>query len=84
MKAFFDVIGIVNLNYGWVYQNMQAKDRTTWMILLGFIIVLFFNNSMKQMSSFKCNKIRLYFNIILFLIAISLVREASEFLYFNF
>lgn len=84
MKAFFDFIGIQNIEYGWVYQSIPAKDKTTWLIIASIIFILVFKNSIEKMNNFKVNKTNFYFNIFLFLVGVSLLKEASEFLYFNF
>ncbi len=84
LKVFFNYFGITNIDYGWVYQHINAKDKTTWSILLAIFVVLYFKNSMEKMDSFKITKTNFYINLLLFLVGISLLKEASEFLYFNF
>ena len=75
----------VYFKFGTVYTNILGKDNTTVFVILGFILVLAFKNSMSYLQNgFKAN----YFNLALafgFIIySIFQLNKISEFLYFNF
>ena len=75
----------VYFKFGEVYTNILGKDNTTVFVILGFILVLGFKNSMSYLKDgFKAN----YFNLALafgFIIySIFQLNKISEFLYFNF
>ena len=75
----------VYFKFGTVYTNILGKDKTTVFVILGFILVLVFRNSMSYLKEgFKAN----YYNLVLafgFIIySIFQLNKISEFLYFNF
>ena len=73
-----------NIEFG-LWLNAIAGDRYTilW-IFLGFVIVLFFKNSIQKLTVFKTNKIYLWYTTFILGIALLLLHSNTEFLYFNF
>src|SRR5574344_1545239 len=75
----------VYFKFGEVYTNILGKDNTTIFIILGFILVLVFKNSMSYLKDgFKANyyNLALAFGFIIY--SIFQLNKISEFLYFNF
>lgn len=72
------------IQFGNVYAQIDGKTQTTVYIILGLILVLTLKNSMEQLNSFKPTRSNLLYTITLFLTAMSMLSNASEFLYFNF
>ncbi|MGE4511228.1 MAG: MBOAT family protein, partial [Sulfurimonadaceae bacterium] len=70
--------------YGSVYEGIGGKDKTTVFLILAFIIVLMFKSSNEKLLEFKPTYFSLVFVLILFLTALSMMSQVSEFLYFNF
>ena len=87
-EKYFKFISQYNeiyFNYGRVYENIAGKDNTTVFLIVGFIIVLLFKNSMEFRNIFF--KRPLIYSIIAILstsYVISVLDRHSEFLYFNF
>lgn len=77
------VYSLSNKTYHFMYEF-----NILWALLSGFILVLFFKNSMELMNSFKTNKKYLFLTIIYFSIALYYMlymqNRISEFLYFDF
>ncbi|MGJ0360109.1 MBOAT family protein, partial [Aliarcobacter cryaerophilus] len=67
-----------------VYENILGKDKTTLFIIIGFILIIFFKNSMEKMINFKPSYFNLIYMITILLVGISMMSNVSEFLYFNF
>ncbi len=71
--------------FGIVYENILGKDKTTTFIIIGFIIILVFKNSMEKMTTFYSRPYFFtIFGIIIFYYSISNMTKYTEFLYFNF
>lgn len=98
LKAMFGMSGVVfsskyaeklsflqeyGVEFGAWLPNIDGNKSGTW-IIVAFIIVLFFKNSMQLRESFKPNKWYLMFSVALMMYAISNMNKLSEFLYFNF
>jgi len=64
--------------------NIKGNDLTYVWLILGFIIVLLFNNSYQKMTSFKMGYKTISFSTFLFILSILSLTKVSEFLYFNF
>jgi hypothetical protein len=76
-KITFNTLFLSNL------ENISGRDLL--LIILTFILILFFRNSMEKLKEFKLNYKTLVFTILLFLFSsYFLVGMHSEFLYFNF
>jgi hypothetical protein len=74
----------IYFRFGTVYDNILGKDKTTIFIIIGFILIIFFKNSMEKMITFKPSYFNLIYMIIILLVGISMMSNVSEFLYFNF
>jgi hypothetical protein len=74
-------------NYGvefGVYDAIQLSALGILWFIFGFILVLFFRNSIQLLNHFKTSFGFLVYTIIILLIALGGLNEFSEFLYFNF
>jgi alginate O-acetyltransferase complex protein AlgI len=70
--------------FGGFQKSVSSDPFTPVWILLGFIMVLFFKNSIQLLSHFKTSFGYLVYTIIILIIALGGLNEFSEFLYFNF
>ncbi|WP_419718097.1 MBOAT family O-acyltransferase [Aliarcobacter butzleri] len=61
----------------------DSKEIIIW-IIISFILVLFFSNSMEKMRNFKTNKKIVFLTVFCFIIGVLSLDKISEFLYFNF
>ncbi|MBL3520271.1 MBOAT family protein [Arcobacter lanthieri] len=61
----------------------NSKEVMVW-IIVSFILVLFFSNSMEKMRNFKSNKKIVFLTVFCFIIGLLSLNKVSEFLYFNF
>ena len=79
---FLDNLGVQS---GAIYGNILGDTISTsvW-LLMGFVTVLLFNNSIKFLNNFKFNFQTLLFSTILISMALLSMNKVSEFLYFNF
>jgi len=79
---FLDNLGVQS---GAIYGNILGDTISTsvW-LLMGFVTVLLFNNSIKLLDNFKFNFQTLLFSTILISMALLSMNKVSEFLYFNF
>ncbi len=70
---------------GWVsnIDNDGGKTLISW-LLVGFILVVLFNNSMQKRDSFQLNYKTAFFTTICFTFSVLSLNKVSEFLYFNF
>ncbi len=81
LLQFNDVSGI---KFGDIYTNFYGdSDMLVW-IILGFFLVLFFNNSNQMLSQFKMSNKMLIFIAFTLSIGLMNISKTSEFLYFNF
>ena len=53
-------------------------------IIIGFILLLLFQNSIEKLNKFKLNYKTIFLSALTFIIGILHLTRASEFLYFNF
>ncbi len=72
------------IEFGTVFEHINGKEQTILYILFGFMITLIFKNSMQYWKNFQSTRTNLTLTILLYLTAISMMNQASEFLYFNF
>jgi D-alanyl-lipoteichoic acid acyltransferase DltB (MBOAT superfamily) len=72
------------ITFGNWAENIKGNDFTAVIIILGFLLIIFFNNSMQKRDTFKLNHKTLLLTAICFIGAILSLNKASEFLYFNF
>ncbi len=72
------------VEFGWIAANIQGgKDTVIW-LFIGFILILFFKNSMDKLRSFKPNTVNSFIFIVAFIISFYKLSGYSEFLYFRF
>jgi alginate O-acetyltransferase complex protein AlgI len=80
----FPFLSDYGIRFGEFTENIQGRSFTFAFIIIGFILVLFFENSSKKLENFQFN----YFNslILTFTFTISFYKLSgySEFLYFRF
>lgn len=80
--AFLSQYGI---EFGGFIANINSDMFTPVWLMVGFILILVFRNSMEKMKYFKINCINSILNILLLSVALGLyLGSYSEFLYFNF
>ncbi|MDY0117313.1 MAG: MBOAT family protein, partial [Sulfurimonadaceae bacterium] len=70
--------------FGHVFENIDGKNKTITFLVLAFILILKFKNSMFFRDNFIPNYINLVFTFVLLFTAMSMMSTVSEFLYFNF
>ncbi|MGJ0314900.1 MBOAT family protein, partial [Aliarcobacter cryaerophilus] len=75
----------IYFKFGSVYKDILGKDNTTVFIIIGFLVVLFFKNSMIYLvDTFKATYFNLFISFIFIIYSIFQLNKISEFLYFNF
>ena len=98
LKGMFGLSGIVLPNflaakleflskYGVGFNNFieRVGNKNTFLfMLLGFILVLVFKNSIKKLEQLKFNFRNILLSTVIFTLAILSLNKISEFLYFNF
>lgn len=67
---------------GWINDIKKDPQIAIW-IILGFVVVLAFKNSMQLRDKFKTNTLNMI-STILFFLTIFILNRKSEFIYFNF
>jgi len=72
------------VHFGNWSQNIQNGINPIPWVLLGFVLVLVFKNSNEQLNRFKISGRYLVWTVLLLFVGLSLMDQASEFLYFNF
>jgi hypothetical protein len=72
------------IEFGQFTQNIQGKFFTLPFIVVGFILVLFFENSNKKLNDFKFNLTNSLIFVCAFTISFYKLSGYSEFLYFRF
>jgi D-alanyl-lipoteichoic acid acyltransferase DltB (MBOAT superfamily) len=79
--SFLSSYGVV---FGQITEHIGDGSKVLNYLLLGFVLLLYFKNSMQKLESFKLNAFHLIFSISILLTALSVQNSVSEFLYFNF
>ncbi|MGJ0378310.1 MBOAT family protein, partial [Aliarcobacter cryaerophilus] len=75
----------IYFKFGTVYGDILGKDNTTVFIIVGFLVVLFFKNSMEFKNIFyRKSYILAILSIISTYYCLSNMSKYTEFLYFNF
>lgn len=88
-EIYFKFLGKYNgvyFKYGNVFQNILGENKTTIFIIVAFILVLVFKNSMQLRDSFISSKRTFLFAVSIFCFAFiqSVMSSTEVFLYFNF
>tara|TARA_B100000787_G_C16180511_1_gene291517 strand:+ start:252 stop:1724 length:1473 start_codon:yes stop_codon:yes gene_type:complete len=81
LMPFLNEYGV---NFGEFTQNIQGRPSTFIFLVIGFILVLFFENSAKKLSNFHFNFINSFIFVMAFSISFYKLSGYSEFLYFRF
>ena len=82
-----NIIKFIKIEYNtmWLKSIEGNNYNTPLMILIGFILVLIFSNSVEKMNKFKPTKFNILYTFVLLWFSLSsLITINSEFLYFNF
>jgi len=79
--SFLSTYGI---EFGGMFANIQANKWAIVWLFIGFVLILFFKNSMEKINNFKPNYKTVLFTGVSFSYGVLLLNEASDFLYFNF
>ena len=80
----FTILNDYGVQSGDFLSNIDGNYNTIYWILIGFIIVLIFENSNKLLLKFKLTLNSAIFIFILYISSLLHLNEFSEFLYFNF
>tara|TARA_B100000795_G_C22806825_1_gene445602 strand:+ start:15444 stop:16916 length:1473 start_codon:yes stop_codon:yes gene_type:complete len=86
-SLFKDMLSFLNeygVEFGQYTQNIQGRSFTIAFLVIGFILVLFFENSNKKIESFKFNLINIFIFVSASTISFYKLSGYSEFLYFRF
>ncbi|QKF67784.1 membrane-bound O-acyl transferase, MBOAT family [Arcobacter venerupis] len=73
-----------NIGFGGLVENIQGNNFTPIWLIFGFILILFFENSMEKGKEFKINYKTLILTFICLTAGLLSLNKVSEFLYFNF
>lgn len=99
LKGMFGVNGIIlpsffipqlgflenyNIIFGKVFENIYADRYVLLYLLIAFVIVLTFDNSIQIRDKFQIKFKTLIFSVVIFLYSILSLNNISEFIYFNF
>jgi D-alanyl-lipoteichoic acid acyltransferase DltB (MBOAT superfamily) len=79
--AFLSEYGV---EFGKFIEHIGGSILTLIWTFVGFVIVLFFKNSMEKMHTFKLTNTTALFTAVIFIYTIFSMYKVSEFLYFNF
>jgi alginate O-acetyltransferase complex protein AlgI len=79
--AFLNQYGIEFGNWA---EHISGNNKTAIIIIIGFIMVLVFKNSVQRMDSFKLNYQTALWACVAFVGGVLSLTKVSEFLYFNF
>ncbi|RWS48095.1 membrane-bound O-acyltransferase family protein, partial [Arcobacter venerupis] len=72
------------IGFGGLVENIQGNNFTPIWLIFGFILILFFENSMEKGKEFKINYKTLILTFICLTAGLLSLNKVSEFLYFNF
>lgn len=84
LGEYLSFLGGYGVSFGGFIENIKGGFYLPLWILLGFIIILFFKNSMQKLHNFKSNHSTLLFTLLLFTASIVNINKAEVFIYFNF
>ena len=81
----FEFLREIGINGGKVFIDIQAKTNEMFIyIIISFILVFLFNNSMERLKEFKLNNKTVLLSVFCMIYSILSLNKISEFLYFNF
>ncbi|ABM03431.1 membrane bound O-acyl transferase, MBOAT family protein [Psychromonas ingrahamii 37] len=73
-----------DIEFGGFVENIQGDYYTPLWLIIGFILVLLFKNSIEKGKEFKPNYKTLILTLIYLLVGLLSLNKVTEFLYFNF
>ena len=74
----------LGIKFGGLSEHIKGNQLTPIWLISGFILILFFKNSIEKLNSFKFNYTTILFSVIAFTYSVLSLNKVSEFLYFNF
>ena len=83
-EKYLSFIKDLGLRFGEVTVNLNDGSKILAWIIVGFILVLVFKNTMQFRNSLKLNFKTSVFSVLIFIYAVLSLNKISEFLYFNF
>ena len=84
LESVLPFLNKYGVEFGWFTQNIQGKSFTLVFLIIGFILVFFFENSNKKLDNFKLNFFNSFIFVMAFTISFYKLSGYSEFLYFRF
>ncbi|SVB18963.1 uncharacterized protein METZ01_LOCUS171817 [marine metagenome] len=84
LESVLPFLNKYGVEFGLFTQNIQGRSFTLVFLIIGFILVLFFENSNKKLDNFKLNFINSFIFVMAFTISFYKLSGYSEFLYFRF
>ncbi|HFU75034.1 MAG TPA: MBOAT family protein [Arcobacter sp.] len=79
------ILHLNHIKFGAMYGDISGSFFwTSLSLLVGFILVLFFKNSIERLKLFKANQRYLIIMILMIFTSLILLNAKNEFLYFNF
>lgn len=84
LEGFMPFLNNYGIEFGAFIQNIQGRSFTPFFLIMGFILVLFFENSNKKLQNFKFNLLNSFILIFAFTTSFYKLSGYSEFLYFRF
>lgn len=72
------------IEFGSVFEQIAGKNKTLTYLILAFILVLAFKNSIEKIDGFRLGYKSSAFSGVIFVWAVLSLNKISEFLYFNF
>jgi alginate O-acetyltransferase complex protein AlgI len=84
LESTFPFLIKYGIEFGSFTQNIQGRSFTLAFLIIGFIIVLFFENSNNKVDNFKLSFINCFIFVMAFTISFYKLSGYSEFLYFRF
>ena len=84
LESKLQLLKLFGITFDGFIANIKGDYFTPLWIIIGFILVLGFKNSMEKMVEFKPNYKIVVLTLICFLYGVLSLNKVSEFLYFNF
>lgn len=72
------------VDFGPVFEQISGKNKTLTYLIVAFILVFVFKNSIERINSFRFGYKSSLFSGVIFVWAVLSLNKISEFLYFNF
>jgi len=72
------------IHFGHSFDNLNAGAYIVFWLFLGYVLVLWFRNSIQLLSEFKVNLYHTLFIVFALFVSFFHIQRYSEFIYFNF